>query len=487
MQRVKPKTQNKETNKNSKTSNITSKRLKLNFTFFLIGSIVGIFFLLVGGYLIYEYKYRDRIYSGIQIDHLEMGGKTRNEVENYFSKKSFPLSKLNITFYYQDTIATISAQELELAYDGKLSADQAYSLGRSGHIISDTYQKLYALKQGLNLPVTIHINNNNLNDFLSNLADRIDVAPEDALFKFENNRVTAFKLSQFGKRLNQSKTKYLIDDYLHQLIYSGRIDNYNIRLALPVEIVNPEVTTENSNNLGIKELIGHGSSKFAHSIPGRIHNVALAASRINGRLIAPKTNFSFNDALGDVSSTTGFEQAYIIKDGKTILGDGGGVCQVSTTLFRAALNAGLPITERWAHAYRVGYYEEDSPPGLDATVYAPSNDLKIKNDTGNYILIQANTDLDNLSLSFDLYGTSDGRVATITTPRVYAQQPPPPDLFQDDPTLPMGTIKQTDFAAWGAKVDFDYQVTRGGQIIYKQNFFSNYRPWQAIYLRGTKT
>ncbi|OGG14392.1 hypothetical protein A2773_00645 [Candidatus Gottesmanbacteria bacterium RIFCSPHIGHO2_01_FULL_39_10] len=239
--------------------------------------------------------------------------------------------------------------------------------------------------------------------------------------------------------------------------------------------------------MGIRELIGVGRSKFAHSIPGRIHNVALAASRINGRLIPPGATFSFNEALGDVSASTGFQPAYIIKDGKTVLGDGGGVCQVSTTLFRAALNAGLPIVERWAHAYRVGYYEQDSKPGFDATVYAPGVDLKIKNDTGNNILIQAITDKVNASLTFEFYGTSDGRTVDISAPKIYSESPPPPDLYQDDPTLSNGEVKQTDFAAWGAKAEFNYKVIKNDETVFEKRFFSNYRPWQAVFLRGTKT
>lgn len=186
-----------------------------------------------------------------------------------------------------------------------------------------------------------------------------------------------------------------------------------------------------------------------------------------------------------VSEFTGYQQAYIISGGKTILGDGGGVCQVSTTLFRAILDAGLPITERQAHAYMVGYYEQDSPPGLDATVYSPSPDLKFKNDTSNSILITARANPRNYSLVFELYGTSDGRVSTISKPAVTDVVPAPDDLYQDDPTLPVGTVKQIDFKAAGAKVTFNYKVTKAGETIYKKTFISNYRPWQAVYLRGT--
>ncbi len=134
----------------------------------------------------------------------------------------------------------------------------------------------------------------------------------------------------------------------------------------------------------------------------------------------------------------------------------------------------------------MSYYEQDSLPGLDATVFAPSYDLKFKNDTPGYILIQTKTDRNNYTLTFEIYGTSDGRKAEITKPVILSQTPSPPDLYQDDPTLPKGVVKQVDWKAAGAKVSFDYKVTKGGETIFQKNFFSAYQPWQAIYLRGTR-
>ena len=247
----------------------------------------------------------------------------------------------------------------------------------------------------------------------------------------------------------------------------------------------PELTTDKVNDLGIKELIGRGTSRFRGSIPSRVHNIQLASAKLNGVLIKPGDTFSFNDALGDVSKFTGYQEAYVIREGKTVLGDGGGVCQVSTTFFRAALNSGLPILERQAHAYRVGYYEQDTSPGLDATVYGPTPDLRIKNDTPAHILIQAKVNTKTSSLVFEFYGTGDGRTATTSKPVVANVVLAGEDVYIDDPTLPAGTVKQTEHRANGAKVTFNYLVQRGGETIYKKTFTSNYRPWQAVYLRGT--
>ena len=151
---------------------------------------------------------------------------------------------------------------------------------------------------------------------------------------------------------------------------------------------------------------------------------------------------------------------------------------MSTTLFRAALNAGLPIVERRAHAYRVHYYEEGGfKPGLDATIYSPSVDFKFTNNTAQSILIQTKIDIDNLNLTFMLYGTSDGRKAEILNHKVWGESSPPAPLYQDDPTLPKGVVRQVDFSAWGANASFQYKVTRRGEILEDTTFTSNFRPW----------
>lgn len=317
---------------------------------------------------------------------------------------------------------------------------------------------------------------------INQIARGVNRESQNPVFIFSDGRVKEFSPAKDSVEVKNGELKEKIVESLKTLAGDSEQD---MTIEIPVIKTSPKISTGEVNNLGIKELIGKGTSRFKGSIPSRIHNISLAASRINGTLIEPGQVFSFNDALGDVSKFTGYKEAFIIKDGKTVLGDGGGVCQVSTTLFRAALNAGLGITERRAHSYRVSYYEQDSPPGLDATVYSPTTDLKIKNDTQNYVLIQAKADTKNLTLSFELYGTKDGRTSTISKSKVTEAASPPDDLYQDDPTLPTGTTKQIDFKAWGAKVVFNYSVEKEGKVIYQKTFTSNYRPWQAVFLKGT--
>ena len=331
------------------------------------------------------------------------------------------------------------------------------------------------------LSFTNGFNQDEIKSWASELSLIINRDPQNASFRFSEGKVAEFKPAKEGKKLEEDQTVDLIVKGL------GKLEENQIQDAinLPITTSQPIIKTTDVNSLGIKELVGRGVSSFRGSISSRIHNINLASSRLNGLLIPPEEVFSFNQALGDVSRSTGYQEAYIIKDGRTVLGDGGGVCQVSTTLFRAALDTGLPIIERKAHAYRVSYYEQGSSVGLDATVFSPTADLKIKNDTPAYLLIQTYFDQKNYRLTFEIYGASDGRSVSISKSRMWDQSPPPPDLYQDDPTLPTGQIKQIDWKSWGAKASFDYRVNRFGEVLQNRTFYSNYRPWQAIYLRGT--
>lgn len=321
-----------------------------------------------------------------------------------------------------------------------------------------------------------------ISSYSSVLTTTIKRPAENALFAYDGQMVRQFKPAQTGLELDQKQTTILIQQALEKIKDSQE----KLTISLPLNITQPEITTADSNNFGINGLIGQGESWFSHSITPRIHNVDLASSKFHGILLPPGEIFSFNQNLGEVSSANGYQPAYIIKDGRTILGDGGGVCQVSTTIFRAALQSGLEIIERTPHAYRVSYYEQNSPAGMDATVFSPSPDLKFKNNTAHHILIQRVINTNTQYLAFNFYGHKDNRTVYISKPKIWGQTPPPPDLYQDDPTLPINTIKQVDWAAWGAKTSFIYKVSIDGQILQEKTFYSNYRPWQAIYLRGTK-
>lgn len=473
---------NKNTPKKEKKTHRRTLRIMRPIFWFAVGMFFASFCLATFFLIYFRTTFKNRVIPGVFVGNVYVGEKTQQEVENIFKNKNKKLAGIPITFTTEDNIATFSAQDLNVGFDATLMAQQAESIGKNADVISNTYYIINSYLNGTYLPPSYTTNIQNVQKLLAQIEKKIHVEPVNAVFQVQNNKVVTFKQSSNGKSIDYDALEKILAEQLPGVI-QGKTKN--LKISVPIRVLKPAIPTEKANKLGIVEEIGQGTSLFAHSIPGRIHNVALAASKINGVLIAPGEEFSFDKNLGDVSQYTGYQQAYVIQNGKTVLGDGGGVCQVSTTLFRAALNAGLPITDRTAHAYRVGYYEQDSPPGLDATVYYPTVDLKFKNDTKNYILIVETIDLNSLRLTFTLYGKKDGRQVAITTPVITSQTPAPADVYQDDPTLPKGQIKQVDFAAAGAVVSFSRTVTKDGKTV-SNTYRSVYRPWQAIFLRGTK-
>lgn len=430
-----------------------------------------------------DQQYNQKVYPQVFIGTESASGKTVTQIRSEWERKNDIYKKAVFELRVDNNIATISGEELQAGYDGVLIAKQAFLVGRSGNILSDLYTKLF--KDKTVITPYFRWNEDVLTSTLELLAESIDVPAQDARFTFQNGKVQEFLPAKPGKRLNRILAKEQLEQILKEIPSSNKTLH---PIVLAIDSLAPDVATSESNNYGIKEKLGSGYSEFTGSIPGRVHNVALAASKFHGILIAPGEIISYNKIIGEISQATGYKPAYVILGGRTVLGDGGGVCQVSTTLFRAGLNAGLPIVERTAHAYRVQYYEQANfKPGLDATVFSPSVDLKMKNDTPGHILILASVDTKKLTMQMDIYGTSDGRTSEIVNHQILSQSPAPPPLYQDDPTLPNGVVKQIDWAASGARTVFTYRVKRGNETLIDQQFYSNYRPWQAIYLKGTQS
>lgn len=325
-----------------------------------------------------------------------------------------------------------------------------------------------------------------MNAILAEWQKTVTRPPQDAEFAYDPQTmvVTTFKPPKNGLHLDQEKAQQILETTL-QAIESNTDGQKTWEAELPLAVTPPTKTLAETNDLGIDEVIGFGESDYDHSIPSRIHNVALTSSKISNHLLKPGEEFSFNQALGDVSAETGFKPAYVIKDGQTVLGDGGGVCQVSTTLFRAVLDAGLEVTKRRPHSYRVTYYELNQEPGFDATVYSGDVDLRFKNDTDDYILIHSEADSRNLHMEVTLYGTSDGRTTEITNYQKWDARPAPPPVYTVDASVAPGQTRQVDWAASGIRTKFTNVIKdKNGQVIREDEYASNYRPWSAKYLVG---
>lgn len=343
------------------------------------------------------------------------------------------------------------------------------------------------------------INEKKIDELVKEWKEKVDQEAVDAIFNYDPNTlvVNEFKDDEDGLVLDEETLKNRIIETINdieQLATKETIDeNGEITTAtnktwlyeLPVAVSPANIQLEDTNNLGIKGIIGFGESWYYHSIPTRIHNVSITANRIDQIILKPGQSFSFNQSLGEVSEKTGYQSAYIIQDGQTKLAPGGGVCQVSSTLFRALLDAGLEVTLRLPHSYRVEYYEINNDPGFDATVYAGNTDLRFINDTDNHILLKFDTYPEDLYMTVKIYGTSDGRTTEIKDYKKWGYSAAPAPQYIPDPSLAPGQLKQIDWAASGIKAEFTNVIRdANGETIREDYYYSSYSPWAAKYLQG---
>ena len=326
--------------------------------------------------------------------------------------------------------------------------------------------------QWQNDEVVLGLNKEKILAFLQPIADQINVEARDAKFKLTGKRVTEFQSSQDGKSLDLEIGYQAINQRIANAV-PGTIE-------LPVETVPAKITTDAVNDLGIKELIGRGSSNFAGSPVNRRHNIGVGAASLNGILIEPDEEFSLLKALGTIDETSGYRRELVIKGDRTIPEFGGGLCQIGTTTFRAALGSGLPITARQNHSYRVSYYEP--PVGMDATIYDPAPDFRFINDTGHYILFTARISGDDLI--FEFFGTKDGRVATTTEPVAYNRISPGEPRYIETEELAPGEKKKVESAHAGLETTFTYSVIYSDGEVKEKEFKSKYVPWKETWLVG---
>jgi vancomycin resistance protein YoaR len=344
---------------------------------------------------------------------------------------------------------------------------------------SDWSIKQADLAKWLNLEIidgqiSVSPTTSSISEYLSSeLAPEIDQEPQAGQFQRVGGKLTQFKPGKDGRKLNVQASAEAINQALRSSTSSA---------SLVIEEIKNPLNDSDPSSLGIVELLGTGTSNFSGSPANRIHNIKTGTNQVGGQLVAPGDEFSLVKTLGDINAATGYKQELVIKQNRTIPEYGGGLCQVATTIFRAALASGLPITQRQNHSYRVSYYE---PAGTDAAVYDPWPDLRFINDTEHYVLILGEVSGNQLSFSF--WGTKDGRIVEQTKPVIYNIVKPPAKQIIETDTLPAGQVKCTEKAHNGADAYFDYSVTYASGETKSKRFSSHYVPWREVCLIGKTT
>ncbi|MFZ5820633.1 MAG: VanW family protein [Chloroflexota bacterium] len=344
------------------------------------------------------------------------------------------------------------------------------------------------VENGGTAEVQVGLDPNQLREVLVNIAAYVDRKPENARFYFDDatRQLALIEYSKVGRAVDVSASIVAINEALLR-------GEHNIPLQI-AETQPAAPDTATGEQLGITELLIAETSYFYGSSAERIQNIQAAAKQFHGLLVAPGETFSMGSAMGDVSLDNGFAEALIIYGGRTIKGVGGGVCQVSTTLFRTVFRYGFPVVERIPHAYRVSYYEQTAGgavdpglAGLDATVYFPLVDFKFTNDTPYWILMETYVSAEARTITWKMYSTRDGRSVAWETSGPQNVVLPPKPLFEVNDELNEGQIKQVDWAASGADVLVTRTVSKNGAVYFTDQFKTHYEPWQAVCQIGPGT
>lgn len=323
--------------------------------------------------------------------------------------------------------------------------------------------------------------------FVAGIAEQLDRTPYDATLDWDATagKVIVLKASQAGQKVDVEAGVAALEAALAAPVsVDGRGSPVPQEIRLPVATVSPTIDSDRVGEMGIVELVSEGTTSFKGSPAERVHNIVNAASKFQHVVVPPGEEFSFNRNVGDVSAANGFEDALVIAGDRTAVGIGGGVCQVSTTAFRAAFWGGFPITERWAHGYVVSWYGQ---PGMDASIFTPNVDFRFRNDTGHFLLIKAAVNKAKATITFYIYGTKGDRTVEMSGPLLSNVKDPPPPLYQEDSTLAKGQIKQVDWAKEGMDAVVTRTIRYGDGKVQEEKIVSRYRPWQAVFLYGPGT
>lgn len=304
---------------------------------------------------------------------------------------------------------------------------------------------------------------------LTPLLNEIPTEPRPARFE-----------EQGGRWVVLQRNGYTVDRaLLQQRVAAALADPGVRRVNVPFETRMPARTLDYFMMRGITAHLGSGHTTFHGSPDNRVTNIRVSMENFNDRLHAG--NFSFLQFIGPVTRARGYVAGLVIAGERTVSGLGGGVCQTSTTAFRALYAAGLPVLERSNHSYQVFYY---APQGLDAAVFEPAPDLRFANDTGGALWFQRDMDTDEETLSIHVFGRPQTRTVQIGEPRTLSQTPPPADRVIVDRSLRPGERRQVDWAAPGATIEVERRFLEGGQVVKTETLRSVYRPWPNTFLVG---
>lgn len=435
----------------------------------LITAIILLLLVLMG---LGDYLYfLDKVYPGVSIGQEEIGFLKADEIKEALEFRGF--EQQEVLFKYPEKVEKFSLETLGISPDYQCLSDKALQIGREEDISENIVKRLEVFREGKDIPLCFIVDEQKIDSILTELSNEIKIEPIDADFDIQGDEISIIP-GKNGIELDNEKSKGFFYDTLKEL----KEVKAPIEFSMIVKEVEPKTTTEHLEETGISEMLVNFHTVFSHNDQNRNQNIKLASGFINLHMMAPGEVFSFNQVVGKATAERGFKEAPIIVGGQFVQGVGGGICQVSSTLYNAALLSNMEIIERTNHGRAVGYL----PLGRDATIAYDYLDLKFKNSHSYHILISSRVEDNKMVIRIFGNPNPEERVEIITTDVVKIE---PEIKTEVNNQLKAGERKLVQSGSPGYRVNVWRVIYIGEEEINRERLSSDYyKPSPAIYHVG---
>ncbi len=371
----------------------------------------------------------EKILKGVKVRGTDIGGLTADEAVNKLAVLEKQMLSIPVAINYQGQNHALSLEDVGFAIDKQQTVSRALQINKTGSFIERWRKRRIIAESGLQLPPVLTINEEKLAEEVNLFAEDVNNPPQDATISVDEHDQVVITPSKNGRKPDIER---LAQGLLQELLVSDQVI-----LTLPVVDVKPNYTTEEIQGMGINGLLSSYSTRFDPQMTNRSYNIRVAANALDGLLVTPGEEVSFNEVVGPRSSEAGYKTAGVIIDNELVEGLGGGVCQVSSTLYNAVLLAGIEIVERSNHSLPVSYV----PIGRDATVVYGVVDFKFQNNTGRCLYLK--TMVNNGELTIKIFGDTSRKYKVVIESSV-DQVIEPKVIYQQDENLKVGqqVVKQ---------------------------------------------
>lgn len=448
--------------------NLGNKFLNINKKFLITISLILMIIFISVMYFTKEYT-NPYMHRGVKIEGIDVSRLSKEDALKEVKAITDEMIKNKIVnFTYEDITVPVPLKDFGYKLNLEDVVNSAYSYGRSDNVFYNYIDILKAAIFKKNFLAKSDINNSKREEVILNIGNKIFKKPLDAHPIINSDGSVTIKDSEIGRYMDLNEAKELINlDILHEE-----------KIELPVYKTEPKIYSNYYE--GINKKLGDFETDYSSSIKNRKENIRLASSKFNNMKLNPGDEVSFNDVVGEISEETGFKNATVIVGGEYEDGIGGGICQVSTTLYNSLVLSDLEITERHNHSRPIHYVDL----GTDAAVARGYKDLKFKNNTNNPILILA--EANGEKLNFKILGNSSDRDYEIKiVPELLGTVSPGVDTVYSN-ELPEGESTVKESGAKGYSYKTYKEIIKNGEVVDKKEISkSYYLPKDKVVVVGT--